>query len=617
MLLTPRVASVFIYYAPEAMARPLLTLLMALLACASTQLVIQYDTGPDGTTSVFTYMRLINLTDQGVQVKEDAVHNAFPPFIRVEYSVSYSGNVEGDVLYGDAVDVTIRAYNLLPTPVPLLVSVAAGEGIGVSFSKPPSMVATVGGTTTYYWSTLLANYTELRLRVVVKDFGSFGAARLPLISTSSTVDFQALMEADEERARQIRDGLTKLAPLLSAMDNFTSSITAQLQSLAQLVQLLNTTGAAFKQGSRALNTSSLLVEALNGQLRALAEAASVAAEAVNRSRLLVDYQYAALMAAANALEVQAAALKGYSDSADRYSQSVEQAMSSLTSTRAGVVRISADLLQVIRRLTEARNALASIKTNITAVNEAISRAVGALDSALSLLSTARDSVDAVIYSLDGLIATLGNVKRTLQETRDSLSQLIPLLEQTAMATRTNATEIRRNMPTMLTNVAVQLETIASNLHMAASQVSGYTAPIRQAATTLLRIGNELASSAGELAKYRAERLALLPQIGYFKSLLLNYSDALRRQLEELEAQDRTLASFVSLYKAPEVQVIYIRRLPVAISPTFRQINVTRPIEAEVKGSVPMPATIMAAVTAAAMVAALLAAKKRLTSSSSL
>lgn len=597
------------------MPRAALALLLALPVLASSQLVIQYDVGPGGAAQVHTYMRIVNMTGDGVRVVESSVPNQFPPFVRVEYSVSYGGTAEGEVVYADRVDVVVRAYSLLPVPVPLFISVTAGEGLAVTFSRQPSMVTSVGGSTTYYWSTLLVNYTELRLGIRVRDFGSFGAVRLPPIVASSTVDLRAIMEANRERMAQIREGLSKIEPLLRAVDNFTDTAQAQLQSLAQLAQLLNATGIAMRQGSRALNASSLLVEALNGQLSALADAASAAAEVVNRSRLLVDYQYAALMTAAEALRTQAVALEAYEDAAGRYAGGFRQAAASLMSAREGLLRISAGLTQAISALAEARGRLASVKLNVTPAEAAISEAVKTMDSVMSLLLSARDSTDAAARTIADTAAALLDMAQVLDETRESLGRLSLILNQTSYSTQTNATELRRNMPSLLTNATLQLSLISRSLRDAAAQVSGYLSPIRQAAEVLAQMGDRLSTSAGDLMRYRAERLAALPQLGYFKSMVINYSQSLDTQLRELEAQNAALARLLSMYNATEVEVLYVRRLPVAASPAaIANLTMPKLVQVEPKrDNAPQTAAAVGVAAAAAAAALLL---KRFVSSSS-
>ncbi|MBP1448900.1 MAG: hypothetical protein JZD41_02620, partial [Thermoproteus sp.] len=77
---------------------------------------------------------------------------------------------------------------------------------------------------------------------------------------------------------------------------------------------MNLSSIAFAEGAKGLNSSRYAILALNSQLSALSASLIGVAEALNRSTLLVQYEYAYLVTLASALESQSAAINAYEKS---------------------------------------------------------------------------------------------------------------------------------------------------------------------------------------------------------------------------------------------------------------------------------------------------------------
>ncbi|MFN7105297.1 MAG: hypothetical protein ACK4M3_01725, partial [Pyrobaculum sp.] len=421
--------------------RPLaLLLLLTYLALAST-VVVTYTIKPTGEVATVVKSRevLINnsptpLNKSGVLIPpystlifERHVNNIYPPFLKVEHEIKYvGGELSGGVLHADnntVVVLTLKIYALLPISVPVMISVATDGKVAVIYEKLPTSISQMSGNTVYYWAVVVENYTEFSLSFRVKDFGSFGAVRLPTVLLTSTLDLNNTIAITRKQLKSLGMTKTWLQNLTNAASLYLDIVYTQTQNLTQLIQIFNITGRALGEGAHALNLSTYALEALRRQIMALGDAASGAAAVINQSRLLVDYQYLALITLANTLETQAAALTSYHSATGEAIKGLEDTRGQLWSIRESLYAQRQAINNAIREVERAKARISSMPVNTTVVIEA-------LDTVLAQLYAIRGAIDSLINMVDSLIAITDSTIYTLEAVDKNLSELIPLLNST-------------------------------------------------------------------------------------------------------------------------------------------------------------------------------------------
>jgi len=562
--------------------RQLLYLLAVAVFLAASTLVMMYNIKPGGavTSSVSLQEVLINngpspVNISGVTVPpysavvlERPAQNAYPPFLAVDIDVSYVNGVYRDgVLWADnttVVQLLVKLRPLLPVSVPVVVSVATDGKVAPLYDVAPTSVTQVSGSTVYYWTLLVSNYTEFKLGLRIREFGSFGAVRLPTASITATLDLNGTLSAFDRQRRELNSAVAQLQNFSSVVSLFTETAYGQLQNLTRLIQLLNLTGLALGQGASALNTSTYALEALRRQVAALGDAAAGVSQVLNRSLLLVDYQYLALITAANLLETQSAALASYDAAAG-------QAIQGLAETRRQLLGIRTNLFVIRQSIDSAIGELESAKRALSQLN--LTQAERPLDAAILQLRSLRQSVDSLLGIVDSLIAIVDSSVNTLEATRKSLGELAPLLNSTAASTRGNATALKQGMPQTLLNASKNLDEVAANLYKTADEVAKYTAPLYNASATLRRVGDDLVHYARGLRDYQVEQLAALPRLGLVESALYNYTAELRRQIYELSTRRAVVEKYFTIVNATRVEVRYFIELP----PAMRNTTIPLPV----------------------------------------
>jgi len=556
--------------------RQLLYLLAVAVFLAASTLVMTYNVKPGGAVMSSASLQevLINngpspVNMSGVTVPpysavvlERPVQNVYPPFLAVDVDVGYVNGVYRDgVIWADnttVVRLMVKLRPLLPVSVPVVVSVATDGKVALLYDVAPTSVTQVSGSTVYYWTLLVSNYTEFKLGLRIREFGSFGAVRLPTVSITATLDLNSTLSAIDRQTRELNSAAVQLQNFSRVVSLFTETAYGQLQNLTRLVQLLNLTGLALGQGASALNTSTYALEALRRQVAALGDAAAGVSQVLNRSLLLVDYQYLALITAANLLETQSAALTSYDAVAG-------QTIQGLAETRRQLLGIRSSLLAIRQSIDSAIGELESAKRALFQLN--LTQAERPLDAAISQLRSLRQSVDSLLGIIDSLIAIVDSSVNTLEATRRSLGELAPLLNSTAASTRGNVTALKQGMPQAILNASKNLDEVAANLYKTADEVSKYAAPLYNASATLKRVGDDLVHYARGLRDYQVEQLAALPKLGLVESALYNYTAELRRQIYELSTRRSVVEEYLAIVNVTRVEVRYFIELPPAMRNT--------------------------------------------------
>jgi ABC-type transporter Mla subunit MlaD len=571
----------------------LLLMLVAELLLAST-VVVTNVVKPDGKTVTSVKFRdvLINnsprplnvsgvvLPPYSAAVVEREAGGVYPPFVAVDVNLHYiNGTLTEGVLKADkdtVIELRLGIRVLLPISAFVMVSVPVADKIAVLYETSPTSITQISGTTVYYWTLFLTNYTDFRIKFRVRQFGSFGAVRMPSVTVSTALRLNDTLTALVKRAEGLDAAYAQLRNFTEAVSLFADTVYGQLQNLTQLIQILNLTGTALRQGAAALNTSTYALEALRMQILALGDAANGVAEALNQSLLLVDYQYTALIAAANLLEVQSSALSSYKAAAAEALKSLRDTQTQLYTTRKNLLNARETLNEALRNVEDAKRRLSALNVSgVPQARQVVETAVAVLDSAAAQLYALRGVVDSLISTVDASIAIIDSAANTLETTSRSLGELAPLLNNTAISTRRNATELREATPQIVRNATKKLQEVAHNLYKTSADVVKFAAPLHNASAALANVGTQLQKYAEELAKFRVEQLRALPRLGFIQSAVQNYSYVVETQRRELEIQMEALRRYYAAVNTTEIELRWQIELPVAVGNLTLRLPPTR------------------------------------------
>lgn len=560
----------------------LLALLLLVQVFAVSTLVLKYTITADGAVEFSAKMRDLLVNDSPHEVNmsgavlppysavivEKDVRDVYPPFLKLGVNIDYvNGTFSEGVLQASnrtVVVIWLKMEPLLPIEMPAIVSVAVDDKVALLYDSPPTSVSQVSGTTVYYWSVLVRNTTVFKIALRVRQFGSFGAVKMPAITVTSALDLNRTINTIGKQIEGLKAAEARLSNFSKAATLFTDLVYGQVQNLTQLIQILNVSGAALRQGAVALNASTYALEALRRQLLALGDAASGVATTLNQSLLLVDYQYTALITAANLLEVQSSALSSYSRAAGDAAKGLGDIKNQLYNTRGNLLELRRALDSSIKNIEDAKKRLSGININVTAAQDAVKSALAVLDSTEAQLRSLRASVDALISTVDSLISITDSTINTIDSTRRSLDELAPLLNQTATSTRGNATRLREDMPKILLNASRNLVGVSQNLYRTGGEVAKLLSPVYNASRILYEMGVRLMESAKSLEEYRLEQLKALPRLGAVRSVIENYTQLVQRQIRELELQQEALKRYYGLVNVSRLEAQYVVELPVAM-----------------------------------------------------
>ncbi|MEM0468213.1 MAG: hypothetical protein QXT27_03330 [Pyrobaculum sp.] len=557
----------------------LLALLIVQLVAASTTVVMTYTTKPWGDTILTTMTRelIINKGPHAVEVSgvvvppytvitiEKEVQNIYPPFIKIDLSIDFvNATLDREILYADEsslVKISLRFTSLLKIAVPVIVSINIDDNIAVLFDTPPTSISQISGMRVYYWTILVEDSSTFELSLKIKRFGSFGATRLPTIVVTSALELNQTVRNIEKQIENFRSAYLYTSNLSAAMTQFTDIVYGQINNLSQLIQIFRLTGSALLQGADGVNMSAYALEALRRQILALGNAAETVARVINQSLLLLDYQYVALITTANLLETQSAALVSYKNAAQEADQAVVKNKEALLQIRRDLIQISQQIDRTIYEVQKTKDITRLLPNNVTAVVDQ------AIDNVVIQLRTLKNSVDALISTLDAAISALEATSSTLRSTQKSLGEIAPLLNSTAASTRQNATVLKNEMPIILANASSNLYQLARQLYIVGEDVLKLLTPLANASNILKNVGITLLRSADDLEAFRRQQMEALPKVGGLQSIVLNFSDTLRREIENLKLQREVVKKYNSVVNVSRVEVQYYVELPVAMKNT--------------------------------------------------
>jgi chromosome segregation ATPase len=601
--------------------RSLLLLLLAAELLLASTVVVTYVVKPDGKTVMNVKLRdvLINNSPQPLNVSgvvlppysaaviEREASGVYPPFLAVDVNLHYiNGTLTEGVLKADkdtVVELRLGIRVLLPISALVVVSVPVDDKIAVLYETPPTSITQISGATVYYWTLFVANYTDFRVKFRVRQFGSFGAVRMPSVTVTTALRLNDTLTALVKRAEELNAAYAQLRNFTEAVSLFADTVYGQLQNLTQLIQILNLTGTALRQGAAALNTSTYALEALRMQILALGDAAKGVAAALNQSLLLVDYQYTALITAANLLEVQSSALYSYKAAAAEALKSLHNTQTQLYTIRRNLLNARETLDEGIRNVEDAKRRLLVLNASgLPQARQAVETAVAVLDSVQSQLYALRGVVDSLISTVDASIAIIGSAANTLETTSRSLGELAPLLNNTAISTRHNATKLRETMPQIVLNATKKLQEVAHNLYKTSADVAKFAAPLHDASATLANVGAQLQKYAEELDKFRVEQLRALPRLGFIQSAVQNYSYIIDMQRREIEMRMEALRRYYATVNTTEVELRWQIELPIAVRNMTLSIPSTQYKAASQRDHTQRLPTLAAALAGAAGVA---------------
>jgi nucleotide-binding universal stress UspA family protein len=597
--------------------RSLLLLLLAAELLLASTVVVTYVVKPDGKTVMNVKLRdvLINNSPQPLNVSgvvlspysaavvEREAGGVYPPFLAVDVNLHYiNGTLTEGVLRADkdtVIELRLGIRVLLPISALVVVSIPVDDKIAVLYETPPTSITQISGTTVYYWTLFVTNYTDFRVKFRVKQFGSFGAVRMPSVTVTTALSFNDTLLALVKRAEELNVAYTQLRNFTEVVSLFTDTVYGQLQNLTQLIQILNLTGTALRQGAAALNTSTYALEALRMQILVLGDTANGVAEALNQSLLLVNYQYTALITAANLLEVQSSALYSYKAAAAEALKSLRDTQTRLYTIRGNLLNARQTLNEAIRNVEDAKRRLLALNASgLPQARQAVETAVAVLDSAAAQLYALRGVVDSLISTVDASIAIIDSAANTLETTSRSLGELAPLLNNTAVSTRRNATELREAMPQIVLNATKKLQEVAHNLYKTGADVVKFAAPLHNASATLANVGAQLQKYAEELSEFRVEQLRALPRLGFVESAVQNYSYIIDMQRREIETQIEALRRYYVAINTTEIELRWQIELPIAVRNITLSLSPTR-YETTSQGSYVQLPTLLAVLTGAA------------------
>jgi len=602
--------------------RSLLLLLLAAELLLASTVVVTYVVKPDGKTVTSVKLRdvLINNSPQPLNVSgvvlppysaavvEREAGGVYPPFLAVDVNLHYiNGTLTEGVLRADkdtVIELRLGIRVLLPISALVVVSVPVDDKIAVLYETPPTSITQISGTTVYYWTLFVTNYTDFRVKFRVKQFGSFGAVRMPSVTVTTALRLNDTLTALVKRTEELNAAYAQLRNFTEAVSLFTDTVYGQLQNLTQLIQILDLTGTALRQGAAALNTSTYALEALRMQILALGDAANGVAEALNQSLLLVDYQYTALITAANLLEMQSSALYSYKAAAAEALKSLHNTQTQLYTIRKNLLNAREALDEAIRNVEDAKRRLLALNVSgLSQARQAVETAVAVLDSVQSRLYALRGVVDSLISTVDASIAIIDSAANTLETTSRSLGELAPLLNNTAVSTRRNATELREAMPQIVLNATKKLQEVAHNLYQTGADVVKFAAPLHNASATLANVGTQLQKYAEELNKFRIEQLRALPRLGFVESAVQNYSHIIHMQRREIEMQIEALRRYYVAINTTEIELRWQIELPIAVRNITLSLPPTRyETASSQRDYTQLLPTLVAALTGAAGVA---------------
>lgn len=534
---------------------------------------------------------------------------SYPPPVVVFYNITYiNASLINNILYcsnNSIIKINIMIKNYMPFNVPITILVQKPSGVEVISNMTPSGVENIGGSTVYEWAFFISDRAGFSLSYRVRDFGSFGAVNLPTVSVIAAVDLSGYIEQANSTISLLNSTYNYLNNLTYAVDILNNLIYNTTNNLDRLIQLLNLSSTAFREGAKGLNASRYAIYALNSQLSALSSSLAGVASTLNRSLLLVQYEYAYLITLSSALESQAIAIRAYERSLSTSVQTLDSIRGDLLTIYSSLQNTENSLNNIYNNLISIKNQINNIKTNNTLIKNITKELDQELDYAISTIQSLQSVVNSAADSVAALINIVSNTRNALVDIGNQLGQVGDVLNQTAIATRENATALLEGLPPIIINASKSLSGIANNLSAAAQQVSQLATPLNSGVAYLLSASNALNYTAEEL---RAVLIALrgeLPYAGLASSIISNYRYNITKSIQKYQYFSSIARTYEEIYGTGKVRYQFTLSLPTAVNPSEFALEITAYRAQNGGGRAAFPLVLIIAVGALAAVSAVL------------
>lgn len=574
--------------------RALVALLLAVAAVAAAPtLIITTISSLNNIQTNYQYMYIIinnssnylNVSRLGVVVSPysakivyAAANASYPPPISIFYTIIYvNATLSNNLLIStnySLIKIKLTIKNYMPFGVPATVIVQKVPGVDIIASAPPTSIESLGSSTIYQWSYFIQNNKSLTIIYKIKDFGSFGAVNLPSVEVISDADIGDYISQASSTISTLNKTYIYLNNLTYGINIFTNILNNFTNNLNNLEQILNLSSAAFAEGAKGLNSSRYAILALNSQLSALSASLIGVAETLNRSTLLVQYEYAYLVTLANALESQSAAINAYEKSLGTTVSALKADEENLQVIYSNLQSLKQSLYSVQQELIILKQKINNIKTNNTYIlnaTEALSRGI---DSALSAVSSAAAAVDAAQSSIGALINILSNTRAALETIGGQLSQVGSLLNSTAYSTRANASAFLAEAPKAIANASISLVKIANNLTKLNGQISAYVSAVERGAGYLADASSRLSSTIPQIEALKSSIRGELLALGLANSILSNYLYNITNTINSYKYYISIAETYEKIYNTTNVKYIFILKLPTAVNKNIINFNIT-------------------------------------------
>ncbi|MEZ0247714.1 MAG: hypothetical protein ABWJ97_00440 [Thermoproteus sp.] len=569
-------------------------LAVALAWAAEPTLIISYTASYSGSISTtYQYMYfVVNNSSKPLEVFGRAVppygasliyvpvNGSYPPPVAVFYNITYiNSSLINNILYcnnNSIITINIKIKNYMPFDVPVTILIQKTSGIDIISNATPSGVESLGGSTVYQWTFLVADSRTFSVSYRIRDFGDFGAVNLPPVEIISTIDLSGYIDQTERSIVLLNNTYNYLNNLTYAVNIFNNIIYNTTNNLDNLARLLNLSSTAFREGARGLNASQYVVYALNAQLSAMASSLMGVASTLNRSLLLVQYEYAYLVALSNALAAQATAINAYENSLSTSVATLNSIENNLATIYSSLQNIESSINSVYLNLLSLKQKVNQIKSNNTLVENATKELDRQLDYAIAVVQSAQSTIGSAEASVGALMSIISNTKNALVKIGGQLGEVEGVLNQTAVATRQNATAILEELPPVILNASRALTYIANNLTLTASQIGQMTGPINNGVRYLTSAASTLSYTANEIEAVSNAMKGELPYIGLVNSIISSYRYNITKSIQKSQYFISIANSYKNIYGTGSIRYTMTISLPIAVNPSKFTFNITTP-----------------------------------------
>ncbi|MEM0183197.1 MAG: hypothetical protein QXU93_06400 [Thermoproteus sp.] len=471
----------------------------------------------------------------------------------------------------------------MPFEVPVTILIQKTSGIDFISNTTPSGIESLGGSTIYQWTFLVADSRTFSVSYRIRNFGDFGAVSLPPVEIISTIDLSGYIDQTEQSIALLNNTYNYLNNLTYAVNIFNNVVYNTTNNLDNLVRLLNLSSTAFREGVRGLNASQYVIYALNAQLSAMASSLMGVASTLNRSLLLVQYEYAYLVTLSNALAAQATAINAYENSLSTTVATLNSIEGNLATIYSSLQNIENSINSIYLNLLYLKQKINQIKSNNTLIENATEGLNRQLDYAIAVVQSAQSTISSAEASVGALMNIVSNTKNALIKIGGQLGEVEGVLNQTAIATKQNATAMLEELPPVILNASKALTYIANNLTLTASQVGQMAGPINSGVKYLTSAASMLSYTADEIEAVSSAMKGELPYIGLVDSIVSNYRYNITKSIQRSQYFISIANTYKNIYGTGSIRYSMTISLPTAVNPSKFMFNITTPAASQGSG----------------------------------